>query len=105
MAKKTLQDVAQKMAEAIMEWNRAKREREEWKPVPGMVPPAKYLDNARKANVLLAHALEEYEAFQQSTHPTGSALQEDAVSQLNERVAQLKNAGKFSSPAEKQEQK
>lgn len=71
MAKKTLQDVAHKMAEAIMEWNRARREREEWKPVPGMVPPAKYLDNARRANVLLANALEEYEAFQQSVHLTG----------------------------------
>lgn len=66
MSEKTLPEIAEQMAEAIREWNRAKREREEWKPVPGMVPPAKYLDNARNANILLAKALEEYEAFQQS---------------------------------------
>lgn len=60
----TIYTVAEKMAEAIREWNRAKREREEWKPVPGMVPPDKYLNNAKKANVLLTQALEEYEAFQ-----------------------------------------
>lgn len=66
MSQKTLVEVAEQMAEAIREWNRAKREREEWRPVPGMVPPDKYLNNAKKANVLLTQALEEYEAFQQS---------------------------------------
>ncbi len=65
MSGKTLAEVAEKMAEVIREWNRAKREREEWRPVPGMVPPDKYLNNAKKANVLLTQALEEYEAFQQ----------------------------------------
>jgi hypothetical protein len=69
---KTLLEVSEQMAEAIREWNRAKREREEWKPIPGMVPPAKYLDNARKANVLLTKALEEYEAFQQSFAADGA---------------------------------
>lgn len=63
---KTLLEVSEQMAEAIREWNRAKHEREEWRPVPGMVPPDKYLNNAKKANVLLTKALEEYEAFQKS---------------------------------------
>ena len=71
MAERTLQDVAQKMAEAIMEWNRAKREREGWKPVVGQTPPMHLLGNAKHANTLLASALEEYEAFQQSVHLTG----------------------------------
>lgn len=59
-----LAEIAEQMALAIREWNRAKREREEWVPVAGMVPPSKYLDNARIANVLLAKAIEDYEAFQ-----------------------------------------
>lgn len=63
MSDKTFVEIVEQMAEAIREWNRAKREREEWKPVPGMVPPEKYLNNARKANVLLASALEDYETF------------------------------------------
>lgn len=74
MSQKTLAEVAEQMAEAIREWNRAKREREEWKPIPGMVPPAKYLDNARNANILLTKALKEYEAFQQSVQLTVGTL-------------------------------
>jgi hypothetical protein len=62
---KTLLEITEQMAEAIREWNRAKSEREEWQPVPGVVPPGKYLDNARQANVMLAKALEEYDDFQQ----------------------------------------
>lgn len=67
----SIQDVALNMAEAIREWNRAKLERESWKPVVGQVPPVGILGSAKKANVMLAKALEEYEAFQQSVHPTG----------------------------------
>ena len=71
---KTLPEVAEQMAEAIREWNRAKREREEWKHVPGMVPPDKYLNNAKKANILLTQALEEYEAFQHSVQADASPV-------------------------------
>lgn len=67
----TIYTVAEQMAEAIREWKRAKREREEWKPVPGMVPPDKYLNNAKKANVLLTQALEGYDVFQQSVQSDG----------------------------------
>lgn len=67
----SIQDVALNMAEAIREWNRAKMERESWKPVVGQVPPVGILGSAKKANVMLSKALEEYEAFQQSVHPTG----------------------------------
>lgn len=62
----SLQEVAEKMADAIREWNRAKLERESWKPVVGQMPPASLLGNAKKANAMLSKALEEYEAFQQS---------------------------------------
>jgi hypothetical protein len=58
--------VAENMAEAIREWNRAKLERESWKPVVGQVPPVGILGSAKKANVMLTQALEEYEAFQHS---------------------------------------
>ena len=67
----SLQNIAQAMAEAIQEWNRAKKERESWKPVVGQVPPASILGNAKKANAMLSKALEDYEAFQQCVHPTG----------------------------------
>lgn len=60
----SLQECANNMAEAIREWNRAKMERESWKPVPGQVPPVGILGSAKKANAMLAKALDEYEAFQ-----------------------------------------
>ena len=69
-----LAEIAEQMAVAIREWNRAKREREEWRPVPGMVPPDKYLNNAKKANILLTQALEEYEAFQHSVQADASPV-------------------------------
>lgn len=68
--KSSIQEVAENMAEAIREWNRAKMERESWKPVVGQVPPVGILGSAKKANAMLSKALEEYEAFQQSVHPT-----------------------------------
>lgn len=61
----TLEESAEKMAEAIREWNRAKQERESWVPVVGQVPPVGILGSAKKANALLAESLSEYEAFQQ----------------------------------------
>jgi hypothetical protein len=67
MSEKTLSEIAFQMAEAIREWNRAKREREEWKPVVGQVPPIGILGSAKKANAMLSKALEDYEAFQQIT--------------------------------------
>lgn len=71
MSEKTLSEIAEQMADAINEWNLAKHERQEWKPVLGETPPAKYLDNARKANVLLAKALEDYELFQHGVQADG----------------------------------
>lgn len=59
-----LQKIAKQMAEAIREWNRAKRERESWEPVPGQMPPVDLLGNARKANAMLTAALEEYEIYE-----------------------------------------
>jgi formate dehydrogenase maturation protein FdhE len=51
------------MAEAIREWNRAKSEREQWRPVVGQMPPSSLLDNAKKANEMLTKALEDYETI------------------------------------------
>ncbi len=70
MSENKLHEVAENMAEAIREWNRAKLERESWKPVVGQVPPVGILGSAKKANAMLSKALEEYEAFQQSVRLT-----------------------------------
>ena len=59
----TLEEIAESMAAAIREWNKAKAERESWKPVVGQMPPAHLLGNAKKANIMLSEALENYETF------------------------------------------
>lgn len=53
--------VAETMANAIRVWSQAKKDRESWKPVPGQIPPEKYLRDAKQANLLLENALQEYE--------------------------------------------
>lgn len=68
---KTIYIVAENMAEAIREWNRAKVERESWKPVAGQMPPVGILGNAKKANIMLAEALKDYEAFKDSIQRIG----------------------------------
>jgi hypothetical protein len=70
-AKTSLLEVAENMAEAIREWNRAKMERESWKPVVGQVPPVGILGNAKKANAMLSKALEDYETFQHRLQQDG----------------------------------
>ena len=55
-----IEDIANIMAEAIEEWERAKKERESWKPVIGQVPPVGILGSAKKANAMLTSALALY---------------------------------------------
>lgn len=93
----SLQNIAQQMAEAIMEWNRAKKERESWKPVVGQIPPASILGNAKKANVMLSKALEDYEAFQQCVHPTGGTQLVSMVNSLANIIIESASEGCISS--------
>lgn len=44
----------------------AKKQREEWKPVYGQVPPIEYMENAKKANAMLTAALAEYKELEKS---------------------------------------
>jgi len=67
--KQSIFSISENMAEAIREWNRAKTERESWKPVVGQIPPVGILGSAKKANAMLFRALEDYEAFQCDTKP------------------------------------
>ena len=69
----SIYEIAEQMAEAIREWNRAKQERESWKPVPGQTPPVGILGSAKTANAMLTQALEEYESFRQHENLTGGA--------------------------------
>jgi len=55
--------VAERMAEAVRVWNNAKHDRENWKPVIGAIPPKKYMDDAKRANVLLSDVLAEWDAL------------------------------------------
>jgi hypothetical protein len=68
----SIYEIAENMAAAIREWNRAKQERESWKPVPGQVPPIGILGSAKKANAMLTRALEEYEQFKSSEQLGGA---------------------------------
>ena len=58
-----MKEIAERMANAIREWNRAKQEREQWRPVIGQVPPVGILGSAKKANQMLTDALNEYDAL------------------------------------------
>jgi len=73
---RNLQEVAEEMAEAIREWNRAKAERESWKPVVGHMPPVDMLGSAKKANAMLSKALEDYERFQRAHTSVQESFQE-----------------------------
>jgi hypothetical protein len=58
-----LENIAAQMADAIREWNNAKKERESWAPVVGQMPPVGILGNAKKANAMLVDALIAYDRW------------------------------------------
>lgn len=53
-------EIVDQMAEAIIEWERAKEERENFVPVIGELPPPSLLHNAKKANKMLTEAIAKY---------------------------------------------
>jgi hypothetical protein len=53
---------AESMASAIRVWNQAKKARETWIPIPGQLPPAQFVMDAKQANLMLESALKSYEA-------------------------------------------
>lgn len=56
-------DIVEEIIAAIAEWERAKEERYNWKPIPGQAPPPHLIDNAREANKLLTQAMRTYTAL------------------------------------------
>jgi ssDNA-binding Zn-finger/Zn-ribbon topoisomerase 1 len=58
-----LEKIAAQMADAIREWNNAKKERESWVPVVGQMPLVGILGNAKKANAMLTDALIAYDRW------------------------------------------